>query len=797
MADLVELPLSRHDYVREGPNGVKVVYTEPLTKWLRYWILKEIQPGRGRSSQEAELCRHVFVTYLRESSDVVNVLSASVDSSVSVDTADSSAGLNTLLLCSLLGEAVKEGLNYAYSRERTYRSGEKEYARPKTKNYDVNIEWKPTKLSAKLLIDAGWCISDVEVIKKRAGNYLISRMCLLSNFKRDSPSRHEQCTAAACKLTLISHDAYVSSHLSICSFAESPDRSLGHVSVEENELNSLIEKDEVPLLRFENGRIQLQDSRSSRFDQLKHSVKKWHVGRRKDASQHVPLDACQKTTYVAISHVWSQGYGNPHANSLPRCRLEDVQKLVDGLYPNRTSHVPFWMDTICIPFDSKSSLKGKAISMMHRIYREADKVLVLDNDLRCISYPGVDVSEILARVQYSTWSHRLWTFQEGALAKKLVVQLEDRGVPMDDLMKEYKTQHQRQFRSMQKAVSKSKKEGPESLDSVMYHVLHEFKEEMGFGYQFPDTYWPEEDAVARDVCDHMARHAVCPLYSEAQRFYTRLRSTREPMPKASLLAHCIEEVNWRTTSRLSDEVVCLAILLNMDMSRITNPEPTPESEPTTGAAPETTQDNVARIVEERMSRILIDLKHIPVCLVFSNAPRMQKPGFRWAPKTYINQHNSSRMEILPGEEPAVVEIYGSLSTCLTLWCPAIEIRPPPKSFRWPNSHTLYITMHGRVYAAKTLLRTFWSDVILSSEIDAQFCILLRKQFVDSVNITKFESDAALVEVVKVETETARVLFKTPLRIETLDSAALGPTEYASTVSGKSSISRKLYHFSIT
>lgn len=738
------------------------------------------------------------MTYLRESSDVVNALSTSVDSSLSVDTADSSAGLNTLLLCSLLGEAVKEGLNYAYSRERTYRSGEKEYTRPDTKNYHVGIEWKPSKLSVKLLIDAGWCISDVEVMKKRAGDYLISRMCLLSSFKRDSPSRHEQCTAAACKLALISHDAYVSSHLSTCAFAESPDRSSGHVFVEENELHSLIAKDEVPLVRFENGMIQLQDSRSSKFDQLKHSVRKWHVGRRKDASQHVPVDACQRTTYVAISHVWSQGYGNPYTNSLPRCRIDDIQKLVDGLYPNRASHVPFWMDTMCIPLDSKSGFKGKAISMMHRIYREADKVFVLDNDLRCTPYPGAHVSEILARVQYSTWSHRLWTFQEGALAKKLIVQLKDRAVPVDDLLAEYRAQHQRMFRSMRKDVSKSKKEGPESLDFVLYHVLQEFKEGMGFGYQFPATYWPEEDAVARDVCDHLARHAVCPLYSEAQRFYTRLRSTREPMPKASLLAHCIEEFNWRTTSRLSDEVVCLAILLNMDMSRITNPEPTTDSEPATGAAPkDTTHDNVARIVEERMSRILIDLKHIPVCLVFSNAPRMQKPGFRWAPKTYINQHNSSRMEILPGERHAIVEDDGSLSPCLILRCPAIEILPPPKSFRWPDSRLLYITMHGRVYAATTLLQTTWSDVILSSEIGARFCILLRRQFVDSVNITKFESAAALVEVVRAETETTRVLFKTALQVETLDGAALGPDEYASTVSGKSSISRQFYHFSIT
>ncbi|KAM0818181.1 hypothetical protein AB5N19_03990 [Seiridium cardinale] len=608
-ADLAELPIQRDNFLRAGKTCPKVVFTEPLVAWLRYWILQEL---RVRSPQEAEICRQGLIAYLKESAQVINVLTANHNCALSNPPGSgqtlpgsstgtpTAAGLNTLLLCSLLGEAIKDGLNFAYSRENMYSQG-KSYGRPNTKNSDLEIEWKPSSYLTHHLLQAGWCISDVTVMVRKGGNSLISRLCLLSSIKKESVRRHEKCTPARCILTVVQNDDYISSHTQHCDMHGSKEKVAGHIAVQEDEIGSFIQNDQVPLLVFDDDEIKVQASESSKVNAFMHNVMKKRLPfqKQKDLSQHTPLEARSRVLYVAISHVWSQGFGNPHANSLPRCRLRDIQKLVDQLYPSQGTqgtHTPFWMDTICIPFDPTSTLKAKAVSMMNRIYREADRVLVLDNDLLC---QEGDAVELLARVQYSTWAHRLWTFQEGALAKKLYVQFRAKAIQINDIFETYEAELHKLFTLLRKDLKRSKRtEG--SLQSWLYHVLGELQKGMGFGYQFPHAAWPEEDMIARDICNHLAEHAVSPLYREAKRFYKRLRSADQSLPKAELLAHCVEEIKWRTTSRLSDEILCLAILLNLQVPRI--PFFDNAAVLSTGSL-ETQEQQVARMVENNMAGV--------------------------------------------------------------------------------------------------------------------------------------------------------------------------------------------------
>ena len=113
--------------------------------------------------------------------------------------------------------------------------------------------------------------------------------------------------------------------------------------------------------------------------------------------------------YVAISHVWSDGPGNPKANSLPRCQLERIQSRVNELYPGGDFLVPFWIDTICVPLDP--ALKSLAIVEMERTYRNAAHVLVLGNSWKELTFEASPI-EIMMSIPYSTWMTRLWTVQE-------------------------------------------------------------------------------------------------------------------------------------------------------------------------------------------------------------------------------------------------------------------------------------------------------------------------------------------------------------------------------------------------
>lgn len=130
------------------------------------------------------------------------------------------------------------------------------------------------------------------------------------------------------------------------------------------------------------------------------------------------------TPFVAISHVWSDGLGNPIANAMPACQLREIWGLVQNLYPGTTEPVPFWIDTLCVPFAPGNS-KKEAIKKMRETYALADKVLVLDAALRKLSVSGRSVLYQAMYIISSNWMSRLWTLQEGTLCQALWVRFAD------------------------------------------------------------------------------------------------------------------------------------------------------------------------------------------------------------------------------------------------------------------------------------------------------------------------------------------------------------------------------------
>ncbi|KAF2153611.1 hypothetical protein K461DRAFT_278415 [Myriangium duriaei CBS 260.36] len=132
----------------------------------------------------------------------------------------------------------------------------------------------------------------------------------------------------------------------------------------------------------------------------------------------------RNSKYVAVSHVWADGLGNPNRNGLPKCqlkRLKDILKVLAGKLEENRAEPLFWIDTLCIPVDvARGQLRMKSINRMDSIYAEAEAVLALDAELMATDSRSIE--NCLARVVTSAWMGRSWTCQEAILAKRIFFQ---------------------------------------------------------------------------------------------------------------------------------------------------------------------------------------------------------------------------------------------------------------------------------------------------------------------------------------------------------------------------------------
>lgn len=124
--------------------------------------------------------------------------------------------------------------------------------------------------------------------------------------------------------------------------------------------------------------------------------------------------------YVALSHVWSDGLGNPQENGIPICQFRRLGKLVARLYgvqwPEDSASMAIWFDTLCFPLGPEEAYTT-ALIRMRQSYEEAERVSVLDEYLLQLRVRNIgDEVEAVSRILISPWNTRLWTFQEARLA---------------------------------------------------------------------------------------------------------------------------------------------------------------------------------------------------------------------------------------------------------------------------------------------------------------------------------------------------------------------------------------------
>ncbi|KAA1472875.1 hypothetical protein DENSPDRAFT_821987 [Dentipellis sp. KUC8613] len=133
----------------------------------------------------------------------------------------------------------------------------------------------------------------------------------------------------------------------------------------------------------------------------------------------IVVQSAKDTPYVAISHVWADGLGSTTEVGLPTCQVQRLTNLSKKLVPSGA----FWQDGLCIP--GEKDPRNQAIALMVKTYADANNVLVLDEGIRTSCRLSTPKEECMMRIATSGWLQRIWTLQEGMLARELHFELND------------------------------------------------------------------------------------------------------------------------------------------------------------------------------------------------------------------------------------------------------------------------------------------------------------------------------------------------------------------------------------
>jgi len=366
-------------------------------------------------------------------------------------------------------------------------------------------------LQARMLED-GWCPSHVEMLASSVDAAAMYFAVLLGPPK--VMKDHGKCSDHSCEAEQIIESEYVTKHAtSSC--------SCDYLGPDSGQIASVLEAGGVPCISI---------SPSATWEDISLEVTEVQAGQ----------------AYVAISHVWSGGLGNPVSNSLPRCQLIVIRDRVAAIQSRGCDegHIRLWMDTLCVPLVPQT-LRSQAIKVMKRTFAEAKSVLVLEAELMQATR-NCGNEEKLMRIYCSSWLRRLWTYQEGMLAQTLIFQFSD---------------------------------GPVSLQELWA----------------PMYYGTVYDARSNGIA------------LQAATFYRSLRGF-SGLNKPARFASLWQAPQWRKTSRVQDEAICVAALFDLNLDAIL----------------ETPADARFKKLLELQSQFLLGTP-------FLAGERMSDHGYRWAP----------------------------------------------------------------------------------------------------------------------------------------------------------------------
>lgn len=408
-------------------------------------------------------------------------------------------------------------------------------------------------------------------------------------------ARHDACSKAVCRAVQIDERHYSTKHADHgC--------SCSHIPAPLKDVKGILQRGGIPILRIpENLELEVEDSQGLQ-EQLSPRGK----------------------PYVAISHVWADGLGNPSANSLPACQMTRLRRLVNKFQPivnnplkqprptlleDKASseldiqHCPhIWIDTLCIPRESPSAAEYEkqemnryrqlAIMQMNDTFARAGAVLVLDAELAMTPcnqpFPEL-IHQLIARLKVCGWMKRVWTYLEAALGgKRLYVQFNGGALHIWSAQQSFQLERSWNLQN-----------------DITYKVLSE----------------------------------LCNLYSFWVR-YTLPGPLTDSLDE-KILERFHNDIRGRSTTRQGDEYLCLAIILRIPQEKLRRLIRTP--------------------IEERARIIVQNFKSFPRSIIFSPGQKLLNDGYRWVCSSFwqtVIDHDllTGQARLCPNDEGLEMEV---------------------------------------------------------------------------------------------------------------------------------------------
>ncbi|KAL8687601.1 MAG: hypothetical protein Q9218_006274 [Villophora microphyllina] len=373
---------SQYVATASSANPAKVLNTSQLVPTIETWM-QQVQQSADTEEEKKNRYNHIAAC-LRHTSTVLNAVRSSMRSD-----------FNPLIRSSIasVGELLTQATNRVYVVEDFFKD-----------NHCPGV-WQllyDDSFYAKQLLSSGYCPHEVHRIRNLS--LTVQSYHLLVWMDRGGPNtQHQSCTDKECRANQIVKGRYTTKHR--CDGGRCPD-----FLIDVKEVIRILSRGSLPLLRITPG----------------------------PSPGKVGIDiveATPTTSYVAMSHVWADGLGNPDSNSLPRCQLQFLYETTTSLverqpHASTNQDICIWIDTLCCPIEPPEA-KTMALNQIKTPYTRATHVLVLDSSLQRVNALDLAPEEVCMRIFTSGWMRRLWTLQEGALPRSLWFQFRDSAVDLD------------------------------------------------------------------------------------------------------------------------------------------------------------------------------------------------------------------------------------------------------------------------------------------------------------------------------------------------------------------------------